>query len=688
MTSIKATIGAWANCAAVMLCLAGAAGAQDDPAITATVPDEQGYIQLNFPQTVDLSTLIEYVSKRLEINIIYNEAIGANRISLVSPVRIQEDGLMKLLRTALEMNDLELVDTDNPRWKIIGRKAVVRFVAVEHISASDLAQQITSVLAEKNRISSTGGPAASPTARRVVRTPGAQMASGAGVTLIPDDRTNQIIVVGTEEAANDAVRLVREMDLPANVATKVYRLRYITPERLDTLMKSRVEAQEPRTTYQSTIDEASGLLIVTASPMLHEQIQALQAELDVEADPNRSYVQYYKLINTTADDVLSTIRSLQGQPDVGSKDEQRLPSTHQRFTGVNYPPVPGAAVQPPPRIYQRTAEPPAAGQPAPTAATTQPSVSPAQLLAEDVVVTADENTNTIIVIGPPDVQAIYRELISVLDKRRPQVLVEVILVSLDTTDDFRLGVELGFRNDGDNPLIVFSQFGLSVHDAAGIPTLAPATGFNGVLLSPGTLDVVVQALKGDSRARVLAAPKILVNDNASGKLASLDERPYTSINASETVNTTSFAGYAEAGTTLAVTPHISEGDHLQLQYSITLNSFTGEGTENSPPPRATDTVDSEVTVPNGYAVVVGGLRRQDRTERNSRIPGVGEIPLIGRYLFGSEVRSDDESTLFVFIRPTILRDDEFEDLKYLSEYELNLAELPSNLPHSEPVPMH
>ena len=207
------------------------------------------------------------------------------------------------------------------------------------------------------------------------------------------------------------------------------------------------------------------------------------------------------------------------------------------------------------------------------------------------------------------------------------------------------------------------------------------------MLSPTKLNAVIRALATSGRAKVISAPRVLVNDNATATLTSVSEAPFTSINASDTVSTTSFGGYASAGSTLTVTPHISEGDHLQLQYSVTLNSFTGEGGNGVPPPRQTNSLTSEVTIPDGYTVVVGGLRRKDFSDTASKIPFLGDIPYLGRIFSLTDV-TDIESTLFVFIRPVILRDDRFEDLKYFSERDLKLAELPANLPESELILMY
>ncbi|MHC4717338.1 MAG: type II secretion system protein GspD, partial [Planctomycetota bacterium] len=438
--------------------------------------------------------------------------------------------------------------------------------------------------------------------------------------------------------------------------------------------------------YRSTVDVDSGMLIVTAPEGIHEEIAELKRQLDVpEAGGTGGHVRFYKLMNTTASRVLATIQALEG----GEGLDALMSATGgppgvdpERFTGPNVPP---------PSLGQQLPKPPAyrPSQPLTTRPAGQAPSGPMTARTGNALVTVDPNTNTLIVVAPPEVQRIYEQLIRMLDKRRPQVMIEATLVTLDTSEDFSLGIDLLHSGShGDHDYLFFSSFGLSTVDpVTGSLALEPGIGLNAALIGPSELSAVIRALAISGKSKVLSAPRVLVNDNATATLTSISEAPFTSINASDTVSTTSFAGYASAGSTLTVTPRISEGDHLQLQYSVTLNSFTGEGGDGVPPPRQTNNLTSEVTVPDGYAVIVGGLKRRDQSDTASKIPFLGDIPVLGR-LFSLTDQGDTESTLFVFIRPVILRDDRFEDLKYLSRRDLELAELPPDLPASEPLLMY
>ncbi|MFW5839848.1 MAG: type II secretion system protein GspD, partial [Planctomycetota bacterium] len=282
---------------------------------------------------------------------------------------------------------------------------------------------------------------------------------------------------------------------------------------------------------------------------------------------------------------------------------------------------------------------------------------------------------------------IYEKLINRLDVRRAQVLLESTIVAIDTTDGFSLGVEISRSdkaNSGEDTVLNFSSFGLSTIDDDARLSIKPGVGFNGTLISAEIADVVIRALKSDSRARVVSRPSLLINDNATGTLSSESEEPFSSVNASTSVATTSFGGYSSAGTKIKMTPQISQGEHLKLEYEITLSSFGEEVSDNLPPSRQTNTLASEATIPNGYTIIVGGLSRSDFSENIDRVPLLGELPGL-EYLFSNRAKTQREATLFVFIRATILRDDEFTSLKMLSAQAAREAELKDAYPTSEAV---
>ena len=503
-----------------------------------------------------------------------------------------------------------------------------------------------------------------------------------------------LLVTAPPDVHARLAELQKQYDVKPDTKTHTYRFEYVAPQRVDKLVRSMTEHDEVVHPYKATAHDEGGMLIVTAPAVIHQRIEELAKELDVpEAEGEAAFVRCYKLVNTTASAVLATIRALDsgdGGLAAAAMDIESLGAAgaSENYTGPNLPVLSPTRELPTPPSYTPSDRQPTTRPARPRGSKAGDSAISAE--TSDARVTIDQNTNSIIVVAPPVTQRIYKQLIALLDRRRPQVIVEVIMVTLDTSGNFSLGVELskaGEAGDDGKRYLTFSSFGLSTADMdTGALTLKPGIGFNGVMVGADTWNVVVRALETSGKAKVLSAPKILVNDNATATLSSVAEAPFTSVNASNTVSTTSFAGYASAGTTVTLTPHISEGDHLQLKYSVTLNSFTGEGSGSVPPPRQTNTISSEVVVPSGQAVIVGGLTREDHQETESSLPGLGHIPIL-EYVVGNRSDNRTQSTLFVFLRPVILRDDKFEDLKFLSERDLKLAKMPPNFPQSRPMVM-
>lgn len=591
-----------------------------------------------------------------------------------------------------------LLDSDGPPVE-------TRFVPLKEAEASSVASTVAQLLSTRDK--ALWGEAV-----------------GLGVFVTPDDRLNQVVVVAPADRMKEVVDLITGMDRPQELVTKVYRMKSISPERIDRLMKNLLGATAKRA-YQATIDRESQSLVVSGTPGVQARVVELVKELDQPVTGEASPIQFYKLKNSKAVDVLATIEALTGENGLESPGPPAVETDQMEPAG----PLPAQSnnpANPPATLSDRVAmaaanqsavAPPVPGQPIPQQDSPFRSLEPANALgradrmyaavpyagavqdavlgiasvrAANATVTADVNTNSIIVIAPPAAQQLYADLIARLDIRRPQVQIECTIVAMDTSDGFSLGVDIGVSGSiGSSSVISFSSFGVAVVDPA-TGALTPTRGRGGTfaLLNPSVADIVIRALSTNTRSRLVSAPQLLVNDNGKGQLKSVDQQPYAEIvdsNASQAI--TSFGGQIEAGTTIIVEPHISQDDYLQLSYSVELSNFTSSsGQSGLPPPSQANSVNSTVTIPDGYTIVVGGLSTKNFRATVESIPLLGQIPLL-KYLIGTRSQTTTDRTLFVFIRPVILRDDKFADLKYLSERATSAASLKSDYPVSEPIPL-
>ena len=749
-----------------LVVLFGALSTSQAQKLAPAVAAVQDSVELNFPEQMDLKVLIEYVSRRAGVKILYDEQVASKKITIKAPGKVPASTLLEVLQSALKIKGLALIDADVEGWKQIivnrdltlvadptakrhtdvtgGAQAVTQTFKLKHVQPAKISVAIKPFLTEpgsnvitiaeqnlliitdyaKNlsrisdlieTIDQAGPPStvkfyqakhveASELARQIVQTGSARSSretSSQKIEALFDERTNKLILVGTEAMTNEAIKFVETLDVPLQVTTTSYRLRFVAADRIDNLVQELIDPLTRSRSYRSAIDTESNVLVVTAPPEVHKRIQMLADRLDVEGERTGSSVEFYKLKHADAGEILQTLTAIQqgnsgvntsgalaggngargvstfGRGAAGSDTRQGAPSV-----GSN---LPGGVLNPggqPPNA-------PGGIQP-PTNATgpngTSPEAQGDIRMAQNARLTADSLTNSIIVVGDAASQKIFKKLIEFLDKRRPQVMIECRVVVVDTSDNYSVGVELSAGDrTGAERLIQFTSFGLSTVDAAtGALSLIPGAGLNASLFSPEDGDAVLRALAVHSRARVLSVPRILVDDNSTGSLASVSEVPFTSVNASNTVATTSFAGFAEAGTNIEVTPRISENDYLSLDYVVTVNSFTGTGGDGVPPPRQTDEVRSTVTIPDGHTVIVGGLNQQTAGIDVDGVPILEHIPLLRR-LTSLENTSQNQTTLYVFLKPIILRDDKFRDLKYLSEANIRCADTCPDHPTSKPM---
>jgi len=618
-------------------------------------------------------------------------------------------------------------------------EGVFQIYEVKFQTTQGLSDQVKGILATQS--SSTGGDAKS-----------------SRVKLFTSPVGNRIVVAGNVDLVRRTMELLKQLDVSLGMTTVVYRIRNTTAERVDKLIKGFVEPPNDESSYQTTVDEEGNLLVVRGSPEVHRQIAKLIAELDTAVDAVDSPIQYYRLRNASALDVLFSLLALQDAYGTGGFNNGMQGAFNSPFGGggFGFPGMMspfgmqgvnqnGLDVVPLPLLPNANNRQPMVPQQQNPLARPTTAVGPGNMggmqggnaqngfmgngqgggqmaggmggagmggagmaggagfggggmggagggggggvatLPGGARVSADVATNSLIVYAPSSVQQLYANLIQQLDQRRPQVLIEAQIIAINTSDNYTLGVELsGGDRLGAKRLFQFTSFGLSqVNPVNGALQIIPGQGFNGTLVDPDVADAVVRALATHSRARILAAPKILVNDNATGKLESVRSVPFASINASQTVSTTSLGGDQQAGTIITVTPHINEDNHLQLDFDVEFSTFTGTGSAGLPPARQIDRVGSSVTIPDGQTIVVGGLKRTSGEQSFTGVPWLEKIPII-RDL--TSLTSDNRSSVsfFLFIKPMVLRDSHFADLRYLSDTEAGKADIPGAFPTSQP----
>ncbi|GAB4217016.1 MAG: type II secretion system secretin GspD [Rhodoferax sp.] len=334
-----------------------------------------------------------------------------------------------------------------------------------------------------------------------------------------------------------------------------------------------------------------------------------------------------------------------------------------------------------------------------------PNTTPGQAAASTGATTggqiqADVATNALIITAPEPQYRQLRRVIDQLDARRAQVFVESLIaeVSEDKAAEFGVQWQTALGQSGDTVIgLLGSNFGaagkniFSLATGAASGAVTPARGLNfGAVKQTGgvyVLSVLARFLEDSGSGNVLSTPNLLTLDNEEAKIVIGQNVPFvtgqftnTSGNSNGTVNPFQTIERKDVGLTLKVKPQISENGTVRLSIyqevssvlASTLNAVNGPTTNKR-------TIESNVLVEDGSIVVLGGLLQDEFSGNQEKVPGLGDIPLLGN-LFKSESRARKKTNLMVFLRPVVVRSAKDADRLALDRYDLMRAGLQDNQP--------
>ncbi|MDA9000461.1 type II secretion system secretin GspD [Gammaproteobacteria bacterium] len=300
------------------------------------------------------------------------------------------------------------------------------------------------------------------------------------------------------------------------------------------------------------------------------------------------------------------------------------------------------------------------------------------------VITHHEKTNSLIISSAEANLDTIKNIISKLDIRRAQVLVEAIIVELSETAAKNLGVETIYNgSNSDSVPIGVTRFGgagpdlLSIVGAASndqdvnlntsaisslLNTQGLVTGFGDLSDGGDKFIGIINAIAQDTNSNILSTPSILAMDNETANLVIGQEIPITTGESLGTSNANPFrtTSRQEVGIKLEVTPQINEGSSVILNIKQEVSGVAGVITSGIDLITNKRVIETTVLVDNGQIIVLGGLIDEDTQETVSKVPILGSIPILGK-LFQSSSSTVVKKNLMVFLRPTIILDSDISN---------------------------
>ncbi|MFZ3515347.1 type II secretion system secretin GspD [Vibrio harveyi] len=581
----------------------------------------------------DIQEFINIVGRNLEKTIIVDPSVRG-KIDVRSYDVLNEKQYYSFFLNVLEVYGYAVVEMDNGVLKVI--KAKDSKTSAIPVLGDDSAQGdsvITRVVAVRN----VSVRELSPLLRQLIDN------AGAG-NVVHYDPANIILITGRAAVVNRLAEIIKRVDQAGDKEIEVVELRNASASEMvrivDALNKTTNQKSTPEFLEPKIVaDERTNSILISGDPKVRARLKRLIRQLDVEmATKGNNRVVYLKYAK--AEDLVDVLKgvsdNLQAEKQAGQKGGS---SSAKRG---------------------------------------------------EVVIAAHEATNSLVLTAPPDIMMALQDVISQLDIRRAQVLIEALIVEMSEGDGINLGVQWGSLETG--AVIQYGNTGAPIgqvmvgleeakdttekkpirdSDTGAIKyyeettvkgdysTLASALGgVNGAAMSimMGDWAALITAVSSDSNSNILSSPSITVMDNGEASFIVGEEVPVITGSTAGSNNDNPFqtVDRKEVGIKLKVVPQINEGDSVQLNIEQEVSNVLGAN-------GAVDVrfakrqLNTSVMIQDGQMLVLGGLVDERALESESKVPLLGDIPVLG-HLFKSTSTQTEKRNLMVFIKPTIIRD--------------------------------
>ena len=470
-------------------------------------------------------------------------------------------------------------------------------------------------------------------------------ATGSPVKIIAEPRLNALIIIADRLATDRVLLLIAKLDTEQGTSgetqLKLIPLKNTSAKRMANLLtkifSDRVVAGkgEGNTAKASPVkiieEERLNSLIIIAGRLEIERILSLIKQLDVfqESGKVRSNFKLYHLQHAVAKDIAVLLKEVTGRiSEVSRKDEKPQLSKALSKTA-------GSGTQ------------------------------------SDISISADEATNSLLIFAPADAFKTLDQIIVELDVPRMQVYVEALIMEVTLSKSLDLGINWKAAGATSGNRIITGGFpggGAFTGDATTGGTAATTAAENTIgVLNGNTISIggkeffsfgaFVKAVQNNNDVNVLANPQLMIiNNPQEGEIPNISVvsvvpvSPKTVTSASN-ITTTEYQ-FKEVGIKLEIKPQISGKNSIRLD--IAQESSDVVNPTANPITIFKRTIKTSVIAEDGKIIVLGGLIKEKMVRERSKIPGFGDIPLIG-WLFRSKKDGFEKINLLIFIRPTIIR---------------------------------
>lgn len=587
-----------------------------------------GMVHLDF-NDVDIEVFIKFISEITGKNFVVDKKVRG-KISIISPMAVTIDEAYRVFESVLEVHDFSAVPSGNLIKVVPAKDALQKDIItrLKREAGPGEDKVVTQLIPLKY---------ADPDEIKRLFTPLVSRNS----SILSYDPTNMLIITDLETNIKRLMKILDIIDVTdIGQEVTVIPLEFADCTKFTTLLSTVFKAQtagkrkKDVKDVQFVADERTNSVVILASKGETERIVSLVKLLDKEVPRGKEKIHVYYLENASAENLATVLQSL------SKKNTSKVEK----------------------------------GKKAP-------------IQAENVNITADKTTNSLIIIADKSDYVVLEEVIKKLDIPRTMVYIECLIMEVNVDKNFNLGMEWTM---GQETTIDGKAAGVGVgfdggsgysntQGLAGMNALAPGvsvlpTGFSlGVFaetLSIGdvtfpSLGAVIQAYKKDEDVEILSTPQILTMDNEEASISVGKKIPYLTKDVTGETNYNNYE-YKDVGISLKITPNINEDRRIRLKIAQETSRVLGDAQSLSPS-TLKRTIDTTVIVDDGSTVVLGGLIDQSFTDSRYKVPCLGDIPII-KYLFSSIGKSQSKTNLYVFLTSHVVENGEEARALYEEKY--------------------
>lgn len=578
----------------------------------------------------DIQEFITIVGRNLEKTVIVDPSVRG-KIDVRSYEPLNEEQYYSFFLNVLEVYGFAVIEMDKGILKVVKAKdaktSAVPVLDVDESTSGD------SVITRVIPVHNVSVKELSPLLRQLVDN------AGAG-NVVHYDPANIILVTGRSAVVDRLVNIIKRVDQAGDKDVDVITLNNASAAEIvrivDALNRSSDTKNTPDQLQPKLVaDDRTNSILLSGDPNVRQRLSRLIKQLDIEmATKSNNQVIYLKYAK--ADELVDVLKGVADNIVQEQRSEAQSSSS----------------------------------------------------LRNQILISAHKSTNSLILSAPQDVMRAMLNVIDQLDIRRAQVLIEALIVEMSEGDGVNLGVQWGSLESGsviqfNNTSTPIGQVLVGLEEAkdqtgtgyyydddgdlqtytttesGDYSTLSDVlSGAEGaaVSISLGDWTALISAVTSDANSNILSSPSITVLDNGEASFVVGEEVPVLTGSTSSADNSNPFqtVDRKEVGIKLKVTPQINEGDSVQLTIEQEVSNVTAA--QGAVDVRfAKRQLNTSVLVDDGQMIVLGGLINETTQESESKVPFLGDIPLLG-FLFRSTANKVEKKNLMMFLKPTIIRD--------------------------------